>query len=325
MRRPAPPAASHVSQPAVACNLCGGSNVVPLYRPKRSPGPVVRCTDCGLVYVSPRERHDHIVAEARPLDVPADLRVSKDLRILDRRWEKPLIEDYLKEYPSKMANAHRMLAEIEQVVPKGRLLDFGTGPGLFLAAAKERGWQTYGLEPLVGFAIFARGYFGLEVTNDFLRDDTYPEGWFDVVTALQVVEHLTNPLEELRRLYRLVRKGGLLVIELPNIANIWVRILGARHRHFVEDHLYFFSPATLRQMLTTAGFQVVKEGYSTRTISLRSCLLQLARNLEAGQDAGLARAHNLVDHLPLDRASVKLNLGDIIYAFALKPRNEATG
>jgi SAM-dependent methyltransferase len=280
----------------IACNLCGSTQLTPLYRPKRSPGPIVRCNVCGLVYVSPRECLDHVVSEARPLDVSPELRVSADVRALEDRWENVLIQAYLRERCQKTANAHALLAAIERFVPIGKILDFGAGPGLFLAAAKERGWQAY------------------------LRSDTFPEAHFDVVTALQVLEHLTDPLGTLCELHHVIRPGGMVAVEVPNISNAWVDLLGRRHRHFVEDHLFFFSPATLRCLLEKAGFVVVKQGYSVRRISVRACLEQLGRYVNSEGSCGkrVPVVDYLARRLPFATATLSLNLGDIIYAFAVK-------
>lgn len=305
------------SEEQIDCILCEGNDLSPLFRPRRSPGPVVLCRKCGLVFVSPRIHLDHIVSESQFSNVPPEVRLSSNLEALEYRWEKSLIAEYLEEYQQKMANSEQLLREIESFVPTGRMLDFGTGPGLFLSAAKARDWDVYGLEPLIGFAIFARGYFGLDVTNGFLEDDTFPEAHFDVITALQVLEHLIDPVGNLRRLHRCLKPGGLFVVEVPNISSIWVKLLRDRHRHFVEDHLYFYEPATLKLLLERTGFQVVKQGYSKRIISARSCVRQLIRHLSLSPNTPRGLQH-LLGRLPFSDASIALNLSDIIYAFAVK-------
>ncbi len=300
------------------CPLCGSGDSRRLFRPKRSPGPVVRCQNCDFVYVGPILRTDHIVAEAQMLEsVPDELRSTADLALLEGRWEKALIDGYMREYPQKMQNANELLATIERFVPKGNILDFGAGPGLFLEAARERGWRPYGLEPLVGFAIFARGNFGLPVVNDLLRDGVFPEGRFDAITAIQVLEHVTDPLSELSKLRRLLRSGGVLAVEVPNVASPWVRLLGAKHRHFVEDHLNFFGPRTLRHFLELGGLTVVQEGFSTRQISVRSVFSQLLRQIGTRRGP-FGALEELISGTGLGRTTVALNLGDIVYAIASK-------
>jgi 2-polyprenyl-3-methyl-5-hydroxy-6-metoxy-1,4-benzoquinol methylase len=269
------------------------------------------------VYVSPRERLSSIVAEVRPWqDEPPEVRSSSDLATLKHRWEGPLVEEYLRELPQKMANNHNLLAAVERFVPGGKLMDLGCGPGLLLAAAKERGWQVHGVEPLVGFAVFGRSYFGVDITNGLLDDASFPNDCYDVVTAIQVLEHLPDPLATLRSLYDVIRPGGLIVVETPSISNIWVTLLRSKHRHFVEDHLYFFSPETLSRLVAAAGFSIAHQGSTTRLISLRSLIRQILRNVGVNPRLG----ERLLCSLPGMGATLSVNLGDIIYTFAVKPR-----
>ena len=303
---------------SVNCNLCGANDGQVLFRPPQSPGPVVRCRGCGLVYVSPRKNTKMIISEGPEIgNYPSRLLTSSDLGDLSGCWEKSLIEEEEAELSARVVNAHRALDRIEQLMSdKGTILDLGCFCGTFLHVAAERGWATYGIEPLVGLAIYARAKFGLNVITDTLRDDSFPPEFFDVVTAFQVFEHLPDPARELTRLWRILKPGGLVVIEVPNIDTVWVRLLGKYHRHFVQDHLYFFSPQTLEALLRKAGFTVLKIQAWPRTLSLRKMAWWIGR--VGGVPFGkvvttAARCLNLQDSM------ITVDLGDIICAFARKP------
>ncbi len=253
------------------CPVCGKQMTRMLFRPWASPGPVVRCQNCDMIYVTPVDPH-YLIGEGPVLwAANAALLTSKDLRDLENCPQREVIERYQVEHEAKEANAVRALDRIERIhrLP-GRLLDFGCFTGHFLAVAARRGWDVQGLEPMAGPAIYARGVFGLPVTTDTLHDETFPADHFDVVTAFQVFEHLSDPVKELCMISRILRPQGLVVIEVPCLEGLPARLLGPHHRHFVKDHVSFFSQRTLAMLLGHCGFRVVDCFHPARILSIRS-------------------------------------------------------
>lgn len=304
------------SPQAIPCVVCGSLDQAPFLRPARSPGPVVRCRGCGLVFVSPREDLRAIIDEGRPLAELERLRHSRDPRDLAGCWELDLLAA---ETPAlRQARRVNHQAALRWIAahrpPPGRLLDFGCGWGFFLEDAREAGWQVRGLEPLPGHGVHARGALGLDVVTDTLRPDSFPPESFDVVTAFQVFEHLPDPGAELTKLHGLLRPGGLVVIEVPNIATPLLRLLGGRHRHFVEDHLWFFSPRTLGRLLERHGFQPIATHFPTRRLPLERLLdAWAARYLPPAALRGLrglaGRAGLLERRLPVNLRDIVLRIG----------------
>jgi 2-polyprenyl-3-methyl-5-hydroxy-6-metoxy-1,4-benzoquinol methylase len=141
-------------------------------------------------------------------------------------------------------NASDVLGIIEKYVDntsKDRnILDFGSGWGFFLAVAKEKGWNAFGLEPLPAASVYARARFGLNVVTDTLRENSFSPEFFDVVTSFQVFEHLPNPGQDIRNIHEILRKNGIVLIEVPNFETWTMQIMKSKHRHFVQDHLNFF-------------------------------------------------------------------------------------
>ncbi|MGC9025000.1 MAG: class I SAM-dependent methyltransferase [Chloroflexia bacterium] len=242
---------------------------------------------------------------------------SCDLADLVGCWEMADLVEREAEWPAIRCNAENALWRLSRYrPPPGRLLDLGCGWGYFLAVAREHGWEPYGLEPLAGHALYARAHTGATVITDVLHDDTFPTGFFDVVTAFQVFEHLPDPAGDLARLHNMLKSSGVILVEVPNIATWSVRLLGRHHRHFVPDHLTFFSPRTLAAFLRKMGFEVLEVYRPTRWMTLHHLLVVWGKRLWPGQDLHLL--DRLLRRTGLRNVLVPINLGDIVAVIGRK-------
>lgn len=138
---------------------------------------------------------------------------------------------------------------------RGRLLDVGCGNGSFLARAVEMGWKVNGLDPdPAAVAVCARQ--NLHVVQGTLRDA--PAGWagqFDVVTMSHSIEHVTDPGLELKRVFGLLRPGGMLWLACPNPDSLGSRVYARAWRELHPPyHLVIPSARQLSRLLLDAGF-----------------------------------------------------------------------
>jgi SAM-dependent methyltransferase len=275
-----------------------------------------------MVYVSAIEDQRALVFDGPVTDgqVASHILTSSNLDDVKDSWEFKLLPNKEGEWPALQRNAIDALERIERHSTKPpaecRILDFGSGWGFFLAVAKERGWIPYGLEPLPASSVYARATFGLNIITDTLREETFAPDFFDAITSFQVFEHLPDPAEDLRHLYTMLRQDGILLIEVPNIETWTMRIMKSQHRHFVQDHLNFFSVDSLSQLLFNSGFQVIDHYCSTRYMSVRHLVQHWFRRYLPAP---------IVDTLqtPLQRTSlweqtIGVNIGDIITMIARK-------
>ena len=302
------------------CAVCKSAERITLYQPIRSPGPVVRCIRCGFVYIADIQQDDAIIADGA-VTQPVEERLlhSRDLNDLVGCWELTQLPAKRAEAPVLRCNAQDALQHILPLrQPPGRLLDFGCGWGFFLGAAREQGWEIHGLEPLPGHALHARAQFGANVITDILRADTFPPNSFDVITSFQVFEHLPDPSGNLAILQRALKPGGVIMIEVPNIDTWSVRLLGKRHRHFVHDHLNFFSVSTLRSLLTRHGFRAVDSYFPTRRMSVR--YLMTAWGERYLPENILRPAREGLQKMGLWERIIRLNMGDIVAVVGQKPQ-----
>lgn len=168
-------------------------------------------------------------------------------------------------------NIHAYTSLLDRLASRaepGRLLDVGCGTGVFLSMARARGWDVQGVELSPFAAQQARERLRLDVVTGMLRDGRFPNASFDVITMLDVFEHLPDPRSELRELFRVLRPGGVLLLDTPNARALlrrmadWIyRWSGGAVRYPVaklyhEFHLYYFSEHVLRRLLGEVGFRV---------------------------------------------------------------------
>lgn len=179
--------------------------------------------------------------------------------------EKPL---YIERYLEDKAWWDEVYAEryerLEAALPAGRrrLLDIGSGPGLFLAAGRERGWEVMGVEPSERASRYSRDVLKLDVRSMFLTNETAASlGQFDVVNLGEVLEHLPDPAGMLRLVHGLLAPGGMLVVLVPNDFNPFQRVLNesmgvAPWWVAPPHHLNYFDTDTLPRLITRCGFEV---------------------------------------------------------------------
>jgi len=140
---------------------------------------------------------------------------------------------------------------------RGTLLDVGCGVGLLLDVARRRGYRVSGVEISPYAADIARRRYRLDVNTGALQEAKYEDGAFDVVIMNHVLEHLADPPAVLSEIRRTMKPGGALAVGVPNFASIFRRALRSRWPSLLpEQHLWHFSPSTLKKLLAKSGFAV---------------------------------------------------------------------
>jgi 2-polyprenyl-3-methyl-5-hydroxy-6-metoxy-1,4-benzoquinol methylase len=162
---------------------------------------------------------------------------------------------------------HSLLDEFEKYRKYGQILDIGCGTGLFLKEAKKRGWTVFGTE-FTPEAIAKCVEKGIETRSGKLQADWWSEGYFDIITSFEVIEHINNPLEETDLMFRYLRSGGLLFVTTPNFNSLERYFIGPRHNTIITypEHLSYYSRKTLTFLMLRIGFK--KEKVLTTGISI---------------------------------------------------------
>ncbi len=242
-------AAASLTQSA-ACPLCANTSVT-REAVRWKDGTFTLCRFCGFLYQDP---------------LPSEQAV--------RSFYEKEYYDELEPLEGSIRDARHMLYEqaLRQLAPlkkTGRILDVGSGFGDFLLAAKNAGWDCWGLDPSREACDEARQKLGEHIVLGTAESADFPEGYFDGITLWNVLDCVVDPSKTLRQIRRWLRPGGRVLIRTPNAAShyffhrlyhdfqpLW-NALGWK-KDFTAFHQSNFSVCALSGFLKAAGFQNIE-------------------------------------------------------------------
>lgn len=144
----------------------------------------------------------------------------------------------------------------------GNLLDIGCSTGLFLKVAKENlrhRWRLFGIDMNKKAIDIAKASVNAKFYYTSLLGSTFRSNFFDCITCFDVIEHDWKIKENLQVIGRILKKNGLLVIQLPNHRSAMAFLCGNNWDWWsVPDHVLHFSPSVVRIMLKNHGFVAKK-------------------------------------------------------------------
>jgi len=245
----------------IECAVCGNSG----YRPYFTAGAyfLVQCSVCGLVYT----RNFKFSATSYDED---NYFTRKNQ--YTARWD-----EFCRLFEPLVHNIHRYKKT-------GKFLDVGAGVGTLLSVAAKQGFVVQGVEVSSWAANFARTEKGLPVQTGTLEAAAFGAREFDVVVINHVLEHVQDPVALLREAGRILKDDGLLVIGVPNIGSIMAGLVRSRWASLrPEEHIWHFTPATLRSLIGRSGFREVyfeaMDNYPAVGWSLKAIFRRLVNGL----------------------------------------------
>lgn len=222
----------------INCNLCGSNNYKflfsrrdTLYNNSENKFNIVKCLDCGLVYVNPRPNEESIQSfypkEYYEVDINREHLLMEKKKVLEAKYDK-----------------------VKHIKP-GRLLDIGCQKGEFLYYMKQKGWEVKGLE----LSPDPPNLFELEIMRGKLEDAKFPSQYFDMITLWAVLEHVYYPRQMLYEIYRILKPGGKIIILVTNFNSIPGRFM---QHDDIPRHTTLFTKRTITMMMKLTGFKVDK-------------------------------------------------------------------
>ena len=173
-------------------------------------------------------------------------------------------EHYLS--PITTARYNEWLDKFEKYRNTGNILDIGCGSGFFLAEAKKRGWNVFGTEYSDVHVERCRST-GINMWKGGVEAFMFPGIEFDIITSIEVIEHINNPLHEMQIISSKLRSGGLFYCTTPNFNALSRFLLGPKYNIIsYPEHLSYYTRSTLNKLC--AGFQLKKLKSETTGISI---------------------------------------------------------
>ncbi|OGF74584.1 hypothetical protein A3J56_03415 [Candidatus Giovannonibacteria bacterium RIFCSPHIGHO2_02_FULL_46_20] len=263
------------------CLLCRSHNVRLLLKPSASLSKTLQ----GQYFIS-SERfglHDAIYqcAACSFAFIP---RLLVDKHALDAFYENaPLDIQYLRDSFGRKKTARRILGAIDSfappINPHKRILDIGCNAGLFLREAELAGFEGYGVDLSRNAVLFAQKHCGLRsvVRGGGNAIAQFPDNFFSVITAFDVLEHVYDPFSVAALVDRKLRKNGLFVFTAPLLDSPSAKIMGPYWHGFLPSHLSYFTRDAIARFIARNGWQLVMARYYLRFFSLASIIRRMVQ------------------------------------------------
>jgi 2-polyprenyl-3-methyl-5-hydroxy-6-metoxy-1,4-benzoquinol methylase len=281
------------SRSHTSCPLCGGADLNNMW--EVNGYTITKCRKCSLVFVLNYVTTEELIAHYGAMndDSYGDNNV-----------------DCLNYYYEALGGLIR-----KRFPQGGRILDIGCSRGWFLDTME--GWECHGNEITDTYGKAAREKHGDQISIGPFEEYPMREGYFDVITLQDVFDHIREPLDVLKKCYRLLRPGGLIAIKVHNISCLYAKVTGKRFYAVIPpSHLFYYDKATLGRTLEKSGFQVVDSKFIGHLFKIKTIFLRLSRdNVNSRQ----FRAYQALKGTALGEFQFKKNLHDIITMLAVKP------
>jgi len=251
----------------IKCNLCGADDYKVICPARydmvkqqeladkfRSSGDellvdqLVKCNECGFMYLNPRIKPQLIL----------------------KGYSEGTDENFISQAKYRELTFSKALRHIERFTKgkKGRIYDIGTAGGSFLNAAKKRGWDVYGSEPNKWLCKWGKENYGITIWQGDIFSHRFEKNFFDVVTLWDVLEHVPDPSKNLEEINRILKPGGILVVNYPDISSWISKLMGKKWIFLLSVHLFYFNRKTIKKMLNKNGFKAIKIKPHFQTLSL---------------------------------------------------------
>ena len=224
----------------ISCIVCGSSDYVIHWNCKECS--FVKCKNCRLIYQNPQPASQDLLK-----------RYNQEYFKYERENEVQffrLMKLGLKDIGFKSLE--------KQLSGNKTFLDIGCATGMLISWLKEKGWMVQGVDICRSSALYGIRERGLNISIGTLESLKYKEENFSVIHCSHLIEHLTDPKAFLKEINRILKKDGYLILSTPNVDGFQAKLFKEDWRSAIADHMYLFSKKTLKTLLKSTGFKVIK-------------------------------------------------------------------
>lgn len=247
-----------------SCPICNSYNLA-TYSMKFSAGfPHIsrtKCKNCNLVFANP-------MSNAEELNTfYANYYEKGNFEAL--AYKNKTIELFKQIDTSNFDELSKFDKNVVKFAPNGNFLDIGFGLGFQLYLANKCGATAiYGTELDADAIKFVKSHLSnINIFEGELMSAKYQDNFFDTINLCHVIEHVLDPVEYIKELYRITKKGGVLILSTPNIGSFPYKLfrifnfLSFKIPQIVDglEHTFIFNKENLRSLAQSAGYTLITQ------------------------------------------------------------------
>ena len=250
---------------------------------------VVKCKKCKFIYLNPRIKK----------------------KIIDKGYSFSQDKKFISQNRNRIKTFKNTLNIISNKinVSNKKILDIGSGGGAFLKACKDENIKAEGIEPNKWLVNFSKKKYGVNISTKKLNKIKKS---YDIISLFDVLEHIPNIKLTIKKIFKLVKKNGYLIINVPDHDSLARKLLRKKWPFYLTVHLHYFDKHTLCKLLNKKFNLVYSKPYWQ--------FLELGYLIEraSGYFKILNVFKKIIFFLNLDKTSLKYNMGQTLFIFKKK-------
>lgn len=231
------------------CKLCNSEDIIEKYIIDKFSKDflIYECKNCNFMF------QNTDVENAYKFYTEEYYKQTQDYSYIDER-EKEHFARYV------WKKRFKILKKLEKTTGKDKnFLDVGCSFGGLMKVSEENGYKAYGVEVSEYSGKYSKERFGKDrVFIGSIENVKLPEEKFSIVTMIEVIEHIVDPLKAIFNIYNSMKKGGVLLIQTANMSGLQAKLFGKKYHYFLPGHISYFNHKNLKNLLKEIGFNKIK-------------------------------------------------------------------